>query len=496
MEAAQMKSIFSKVNPAIEKVFAEAENPRRILCVPLDYAKTTHTALACDGAGAQLRQPFDVYNTPDGVRFLLHIVHDLCRKHRILKHHVLFAGEDCGGFSFNFIHALASRGWTVIGLNARDAAKERENPFASTDKLDLRGIASLVINKKRGRTIGADMDEAATLRRLTHHRSSLVKARSAAAHRMHFLVDQLLPGFLDEEQSALSPFSKASLWLMSERFSPTQLHARPSNALERKLCSFPVHDAAATVCKIKALCQSVLPPPAALCEPLQPGMSSEVHAYQTLTECVHCLDLDIAKRLATTPGALLTTVPGLGIPLRSGLYAELGDPARRKPLLRRTAFAGLVDAVKQTGGPHQEGKSRARTRRGNRTAKRLLFDVALKMGQYGHPELKSDYSRRPAQGQDVRSTMGRKMLRICMHLIENCDFYLPPSMLHSHDPDALREYYLQAWTKVLIKWRNAGAINHAFAPRAPLEQWRCKLNDRFGLNLSKKSPQAWQLRHS
>jgi hypothetical protein len=129
-------------------------------------------------------------------------------------------------------------------------------------------------------------------------------------------------------------------------------------------------------------------------------------------------------------------------------------------------------------------------------AKRLLFDTALKIGQYGHPEMKADYSRRQAQAQDVRCTMGRKMLRICMHLMEHCDFYLPPSLLQNPDLDSLREYYQNAWTKVLIKWRNAGAINHAFAPGAPLEEWRCKLNDRFGLNLSKKSPQAWQLRQS
>jgi len=47
---------------------------------------------------------------------------------------------------------------------------------------------------------------------------------------------------------------------------------------------------------------------------------------------------------------------------------------------------------------------------------------------------------------------------------------------------------------MLIKWRNAGAILHAFAPGAPLEEWRLMLNELHGLNLSKKSPQAWQLR--
>lgn len=46
-----MRSIFSKTNPAIEKVFAEAGSLRKVMCVPIDYAKATHTALACNAAG-------------------------------------------------------------------------------------------------------------------------------------------------------------------------------------------------------------------------------------------------------------------------------------------------------------------------------------------------------------------------------------------------------------------------------------------------------------
>jgi hypothetical protein len=489
-----MKSVFAKTNPAIEKVFQDAGSPRKVMCIPMDYAKGTHTALACNAAGMQIKQPFNVYNSPEGVRFLLKTRDNLCRKHHIRKEHVIFAGEDCGGFCFNFVHALASKGCLVIGLNARDAAEERENQIASTDKLDLLGIASMVINKKRGRTIGAEYSEAAVLRGLNHHRNSLVKSRSASAHRTHFLVDQLLPGFLDEEQSGLSPFTNASLWLMSERFSPKQLHARASSMLERKFRSFQVHKPAETVRKVKKLCENVLPPPEALCESLQTCMSSEVRAYEALDGCIHGLELDIARRLATTPGAMLTTVPGLGITLSSGLYAELGDPARRKPIHRMTSFAGVVDGLKQTGGPEKEARSRGRTRRGNRVVKRLLFDSALKLGQYGHADMKADYDRRQAADQDVRSTMGRRMLRICIHLIENCDFFVPPSLLRDPDPGRLREYYQDAWTKVLIKWRNAGAILHAFAPGAPLEEWRLMLNELYGLNLSKKSPQAWQLR--
>lgn len=489
-----MSSIFTRSNPAIEKVFAEAGSPGKVMCIPMDYAKKSHAALACNGDGMKLKKAFNVHNTPEGVQYVLKIADGLCRKHHIEPEHVIFAGEDCGGFCFNFVHALASKGRLIVGLNAREAAEERENQIASTDKLDLLGIASLVIHKKRGRTIGAEHGSAAVLRRLTHHRNSLVKSRSASAHRTHHLVSQLLPGFLDEDQSGISPFSQASLWLMSERFSPKQIHARPSNVLLRKFRSLQVHEPQATVRKLKELSESVLPPPPSLCECLQTCLSNEAEAYRALDSCVSRLTLDIARRLAPTPGAMLTTVPGVNIVTGSGVYAELGDPARRQPIHRMTSFAGIVDRLKQTGGPDKAARSLGRSRRGNKDVKKLIVDSAIKMGQFGHPEIKSEYSRRDSAGQDVRFTMGRRMLRIYLRLIDHCDFFLPPSLLKNPNRDALREYYQQAWTKTLIKWRNAGAIREAFAPGTPLEEWRCMLNELYGLDLSNKSPQAWQLR--
>jgi len=489
-----MKSIFTKTNPAVEHVFQEAAHPSKVMCVPLDYAKRTHTALVCNGAGMQLRKPFNVHNDPAGLEFLLKITDGLCRKHFIGKEHVIFAGEDCGSFCFNFIHALASQGRLIVGVHPKDAADERENKNASTDELDLLGIASLVINKKRGRTIGADHSSAAVLRRLTHHRNSVIKAHSACAHRIHALVDQLLPGFLNEKQSGLTPFSRASLWLMQERFSPRQLKSRRRDALIRKLREFAVTDAEQTADQIRHLADTCLPPPTGLCESLQTSLSREISIYQSLDACIGPMNTQIAQCLAPTPGAMLMTVPGIAVALGAGLYAEIGDPARQRSLEQLTSYAGIVDRLKQTGGPESEAKSKGRSRRGHRVLKRLAVDIALKTGQYGHPELKADYSRREALGQDVRFTMARRMLRICNHLIQYTDFFLPPSLVEDPSHEQLRAYYQQAWPRMLVKWRNAGAIQQAFTPGAPLEHWRTMLNERYHLSLSKKSPQAAELR--
>ena len=163
-----MNSIFQRSNPAIEKLFADAGSPKKVMCIPIDYAKRQHTALVCNGEGMQLRGAFNIHNTAEGVDFLEDIIKGLCKKHSIRKCHVFFGGEDCTAFCYNFIHALLERKYLGIGINAYEAAEARQNQLASTDKLDLLGIASVLINKKHGRTLSTEYGQARLMRELTH----------------------------------------------------------------------------------------------------------------------------------------------------------------------------------------------------------------------------------------------------------------------------------------------------------------------------------------
>jgi transposase len=489
-----MNSIFQRSNPAIEKVFAEAGSPKKVMCIPIDYAKKQHTALVCNGEGMQLRGVFNIHNTAEGVDFLEDIIKGLCKKHSIRKQHVFFGGEDCTAFCYNFIYALLEKKYLGIGINAYEGAEARQNQLASTDKLDLLGIASVLINKKRGRTLSTEFGEARLMRELTHQRDSLVKAHSAASLRIHHWVDQLMPGFLDAKQSGVEPFSAACLWLMSRHFSPRQLLARKSDVLAEKLRLFMLQNTDAKVAQLKQLARSTLPPPAALCETLQDNLAREVALYQHLNGTLHGLNQQIARRLAATPGAMLTTAPGIGIVLASGLYAEIGEPARQRNIASLAAYAGLASRLKQTGGPDSPPRSLGRSRRACVPLKRRILDIALSIGQYGAEELQSDYRRRVEAHQDARFTMGRRMLRICMHLVRNQAFFLPPSLLSEDREEDRTAYYVKIWDQILIKWRNAGAIQQAFADGAPLEQWRTMLNALYKLNLSKLSPQYDRLR--
>ena len=138
------------------------------------------------------------------------------------------------------------------------------------------------------------------------------------------IADELFPGFLDYKKSGLTPFSRASLWLMQERFSADEVHARKRPALVRKLREFTIRDPEGVAEKLKVLAEGSLPPPTPMLPALQRSLTEELALYKHLNGSIHGLDTDIAKQLARTPGAMLTTMPGISLRWAPGLYAEYG----------------------------------------------------------------------------------------------------------------------------------------------------------------------------
>jgi len=484
-----MRSIFRKRNPDVEALFEKAGLASKVMCVAFDYAKKNHTAVICDGAGRQLRSVFNVENNRPGLDYLLGIVAGLCRKHKIKREHVFYGGEDCGSYAFNFIHALVSRGFLVVGMNTKQAKDERESSQASTDLIDTVGVAGMMI-KMRGRTIGTATEDVHGLKRLRRQRGAILKAHAASAHRTYRIVDELFPGFLTYESSGITPFSRASLWLMEDRFSAAEVHARQAPTLIRKLREFSLGDPEGVATKLKTLAETALPPSEAMIPALQRSLAEELAIYRLMSSTLRGLDTDIAKQLARTPGAMLTTMPGIGLRWAPGLYAELGDPIRRRNVHSMAALGGIVPRLKQSGGPDKPAIVGHRRKGCSSFLKHVLMSGAISMSQYGHPEVRQAYQTDKALGRDARTRLAQKLLRLTLHIIDHQTFFLPPSLHHGGSRDQIRAYYAKMWPKVLVKWRDSGAILEAVAEGAPLRLWRDMAQELYDLELSLKSPQT------
>ena len=228
------KTIFSIQSQELLRLFEEAGNSSKIMCVPMDYAKKDHVVMFCNGHGDILRKPFSVKNTPEGIKYLTDQVSRSCRRHKIDQKHVFFGGEDVGSYAENFTNTLRSGGWLVAGINAHDAKKQRANMQASTDRLDLMGIATMMLNR-RGNCSPAQSGIYLNLRTLVRHRRKLVVMTTEVRNRIHAIVDRLFPGFLDEKISGITPFAKSSLYLMETRFSAIQIRRRRRKPLVESL---------------------------------------------------------------------------------------------------------------------------------------------------------------------------------------------------------------------------------------------------------------------
>jgi transposase len=477
------RSIYGQQSQELLRIYEEAGTSKKVLVGAIDYAKQDHVVMLCNGNGDILRKPFAVKNSPEGVEFLLAQMDGTCRYHRINPKHAFFGGEDCGSYTENFAECLRERGWLVAGVNAEDAKKQRENVQASTDRLDLLGIARMLINR-RGNCSPAQNGPYRNMRTLVRHRRKLVSLATEERNRMHCLVDRLFPGYLDEKKSGLTPFHAPSLRLMEDHFSAQQIAKRKRSTLAGLISRAGGQRPEETATKLKNYAASVLHAAPEYVSTMQLSLAQHVALYRCLRDNTDALEREMAVWLAQTQGAFLMTVKGIGMVLAAGVAAEIGDPVTQRPINNLTSYSGIIPRVSQTGGPESEAHIGSVAHRCNRILKDYIVQSASHIGLHGVADLMDDHHRRDAAGQHANYGIARRYLRVAMHLMRNSTIYLPPALRESDVPAEARvEYYQILWPYLLDKWKKYGAHRVAFAPENPLGQWRNMVQELYGIDL-------------
>jgi transposase len=442
------------------------------MCVPMDYAKNDHLAMFVNGNGDILRKPFSVKNTQAGIAYISDQVTRSCRKRGIKKKHVFFGGEDANSFAKNFVSSLRSQGFLVANVNAHDAKKQRGNVQASTDRIDLMGIASMLLNC-RANCSPAQSGIYRNLRTLVRHRRRLVQMLTKVKNRVHGIVDELFPGFLNEENSGIMPFTQSSLYLMEDRFSPKQMRRRRRQTLIGILKRLGTSKAEKKAAKLQRYAAKVIHAPVEYVDTMQVSLSQHVKHIRCLKESVAQMDKEIALNLAQTQGAFLTSVRGIGLVLAAGVTAEIGDPNVQKPLNNLASYAGIIPRVKQTGGCDGKTYTGHVAKRCNHILKDYVVQSACHLGLHGPPDLMADYKRRDVSGQHADFGIGRRYLRLAMALMRTSQVYVPPHLFKGDYPsEQWASYYLINWPYLKRKWKEVGALEAAFANNRPLGIWR------------------------
>jgi transposase len=374
-------------------------------------------------------------------------------------------------------------GWVVASVNAHDAKKQRENLQASTDRLDLMGIATMLLNR-RANCSPAQSGVYLNLRTLVRHRKKLVKMKTEVSNRVHAVVDRLFPGFLDETKSGINPFSNSSLYLMENCFSARQIRRRKRPTLISTLKRLGTPKPQEAAVKLQDYATGVFTAPDSYTATLQLSLGYHINHYRCLLESIQHLEKEIALLLSQTQGAFLTSIKGIGIVLAAGVMSEIGNPLTQKPAGNLASYAGIIPRVKQSGGPDAQPYTGRVSKRNNHIFKDYVLQSAFHIGRHGPKDLRQDYKRRQAQNQNAEFGMARRFLRLAMGLMRTSQIYLPPD-LRSHQADLKTRavYYLSVWPGIRQKWHRLGILKDAFAKDRPLGQWRQIIQGLYDIEL-------------
>lgn len=476
------RTVFQQQSQELMQIYEEAGSSKKVLVVAMDYAKTEHTVMFCNGNGDILRKPFAVWNDLEGVDYLLKQVRNSCNYHKISMKHVFFGGEDSGSYTENFTQSLRKQGYLVAGVNARDAKKQRENMQASTDRLDLLGIARMLMSR-RGNCVPSQSGAYRNLRTLTRHRRKIVTLSTEERNRMHCLVDQLFPGFLEERNSGLMPFHEPSLRVMEGRFSAAQIKRRKRATLSDILARAGAQRPRQKAKQLQAYAATVLQPPQEYVTTLQASLMQHVSLYRCLRGNITSLEREMAVWLAQTQGAFLMSVKGIGLVLAAGVTAEIGNPVTQRPVGNLVSYSGIIPRVTQTGGSDNSAHAGSVAKRCNRILKDYLVQSACHLGLHGIDDLMADHKRREANGQHANFGIARRYLRMILHMMRFSHIYLPVHLRTGATSKERGEYYQMTWPYLLDKWKRYGAQEIAFAPENPLGQWRDMVQGIYNITL-------------
>ncbi len=477
------RNIYLNQSQELLNLFEDAGNNSKVMCVPMDYAKKDHIVMFCDGNGHILKKPFSVRNNPEGIEYLTDQVTRSCHYRQISHKHVFFGGEDVGSYAENFVDTLRSGGWIVAGVNAHDAKKQRANLQASTDRLDLMGIASMLLNR-RAKCSPAQSGIYRNLRTVVRHRKKLVALSTEVRNRIHTVVDRLFPGFLDEKKSGICPFSVTSLYLMEDRFSSNQIRRRKQPKLIEILRRYGIKKPEDTAKKLQSYASCVLSMPNEYISTFQLSLSQHVKHFRCLRDSIEQLEHEIAVWLAQTEGAFLTSIRGIGIVLAAGITGEIGNPHNQKPVKNLVSYSGIIPRVKQTGGTEGKTHTGKVAKRCNHILKDYVVQSGNHLGLHGPQDLMTDYKRREAAGQHADFGIARRYLRTAMCLMRKPQIYLPPEFRNAETtPEERAGYYLMAWPALRDKWKKAGAIETAFDDNHFLGRWRNMVQELYEIKL-------------
>jgi transposase len=279
----------------------------------------------------------------------------------------------------------------VPGLAVNRARQGGVGGQAKSDPRDARVIADqLRLRAADFRPITLESDATAELRLLVGRRADLVTDQTRRISRMRSLLNTIHPDL----ERALDLTNAGPLLLVARYVTAAEIRAAGRKAIARHLrakgARAPEALAAAAVAAATAHPDLRLPAEAVTAELVRELAADTLAARARIA----ALDHRLAGLVAAHPdGALIRSLPGMGVVLAAEFLAEAGDLSRFRSSAALAAAAGLAPVLRQSG------KSARLMRPGyaNNRLKRVFYQSAF--CSLAHPLSRAFYDRKRGEGK-------------------------------------------------------------------------------------------------
>jgi transposase len=263
-------------------------------------------------------------------------------------------------------------GWEVLELNPAQVSEQRKvlgKRTIKTDTVDLEAMTALVLAGH-----GWPVREAVTvLTELTAwaaHRRSRVAVRSATKTQLLGQLDRSFPGLSIALPDVLG--TKVGCLVVEEFADPARLAALGELRFIRFGATRGLRIRRPTAEKLVGAARDALPMPDA--SVARAVLRADLALLADLDAQIDAATAELARLVALSPFATLTTVPGWG-PVRVGCYGgALGDPTRFGNVRQVYRSAGLNPTQYESAGKRRDSTI---SREGSVELRRALIDLGI-----------------------------------------------------------------------------------------------------------------------
>ncbi|WP_147536298.1 transposase, partial [Bacillus marasmi] len=272
-----------------------------------------------------------------------------------------------------------------------------------------------------------------TLQKLTRARRELVEERTETQNLIRMHMDHIFREFqgksvwVNGKREHVGPlsklFGKSALYLMRHYPHPSDILTLGEKGLRELSIRENLKLRDSTIQILLDYAKNSISQPKQLLEGDIFLLTQKLDRFELLNNQIDVLERKIEDLFVGMEGAVILSVPGIGVVTGAELFAEMGDISDFEHAGQLIKMAGTNPIVKQSGG--KKPSYHCISKQGRRTFRNIAYQVGRSLAA-NNPEMKQRYVAFKERGKlpgQAYIALGNRMIRLAFSMIRNHTLY-------------------------------------------------------------------------